>query len=327
MNDSKTDDVSILAGKVVSVTTGTRLHFGLLSTAPPFGGIGAMIDQPQTEVVIRPATSFRCAQQVSDRIMPIAQRIRRLTDQAELPACHVLITKQADAHCGLGSGTQLAMAAAEGLASFCGLSLSREQLACQIATRGKRSAVGVHGYFSGGLIYEDAGQPSDLNPCRDRRSLADGWRIGLFQPSSVTAPVSGQLEQSHFQSLRKTPAAKRQRLADLITKEIMPAAEREDFAAFADAVHRYNLQSGLLFQDVQGGPYNGPQVSQLIQLLQRCGAAGVGQSSWGPTVFAWFENAGQASVFQRELPENVKTVAIAKPLNRGRDRSLSKCPQ
>ncbi len=330
MSDSIADDVAMLAGQAVRITTGTRLHFGLLRTAAPFGGVGVMIDHPQTEIVIRPAESFQCPQEVSDRVVGIAQRIGQATrriaecEPHELPGCAVEVVKRADPHSGLGSGTQLAMAVAEGLAGFCRLLLSPEELACRIAGRGERSAVGVHGYFQGGLIYEDADDPGELNAVKQRVAIADPWCVALFRPSTPPAQVSGRLEQTHFRTLEKTTATKRQQLAAIINEQLMPAAANRDFVDFADAVQRYNHESGLLFQSVQGGPYNGSAVSELVQLLIECGAVGVGQSSWGPTVFAWFENTAAAAAFQNQLPASVKVLNIAKALNRPRQRRLEK---
>ena len=41
-------------------------------------------------------------------------------------------------------------------------------------------------------------------------------------------------------------------------------------------------------------PYNGADVTALINWLIRQGVMKVGQSSWGPGVFAWFESESHA---------------------------------
>ena len=143
MNDSPANEASSLTrpgarGAVVRVKTGSRLHFGLLDTAAPFGGVGAMIEQPETEVVIRPSARFRCCAQLAHRIEPVARRIQQLAGLDDLPSCEVDVVDRAHAHWGLGSGTQLAMAIAEGLAHHCGLECSLSDLALRIADRGKR---------------------------------------------------------------------------------------------------------------------------------------------------------------------------------------------
>ena len=75
-----------------------------------------------------------------------------------------------------------------------------------------------------------------------------------------------------------------------------------DFESFAAALHDYNRRSGELFAAVQAGPYNGAAVTDLVANLLARGARGVGQSSWGPTVFAWFPDREQAEGFVRNWP-------------------------
>jgi predicted sugar kinase len=41
-----------------------------------------------------------------------------------------------------------------------------------------------------------------------------------------------------------------------------------------------------VFAPVQGGTYAGPRVAALVEFIRAQGIAGVGQSSWGPAVFA-----------------------------------------
>ncbi|MEP3830402.1 MAG: beta-ribofuranosylaminobenzene 5'-phosphate synthase, partial [Rhodopirellula bahusiensis] len=66
--------------------------------------------------------------------------------------------------------------------------------------------------------------------------------------------------------------------------------QRSDFNVFADALTRYNRSSGELFASVQGGPYNGEATADLIERMIASGHRGVGQSSWGPGVFTWFDS-------------------------------------
>jgi beta-RFAP synthase len=320
MNDSPANDAHALPGQsargaVVRIQTGSRLHFGLLDTAAPFGGLGVMIQQPQTEVVIRPSARFRCADQIAHRIEPIARRIQQLAGTDELPRCEVDVVDRAHAHWGLGSGTQLAMAVAEGLAHWCGLELSQSDLALRIAGRGKRSAVGIHGYFQGGLIYEDADRCADLNPIQTRVALPAQWCVVLCQPASPPQQVSGDAEQSRFKALGPGENRQREYLRAILTDQLLPAAQQGRFADFAAAVSHYNHQSGLLFAAVQGGPYNGAEIAGLIDVLVGCGAVGVGQSSWGPSVFSWFENLHRANDFLRSIPPAINVLAVSPVLN------------
>tara|TARA_R110002049_G_scaffold2750_2_gene21379 strand:- start:82550 stop:83572 length:1023 start_codon:yes stop_codon:yes gene_type:complete len=311
----------------VRITTGSRLHFGLLDTAAPFGGVGVMIDQPVTEIVVRKSRRFQSrtdettAKVDADRIESVAVRAARVCGESALPECEVRIAKRPPAHCGLGSGTQMSLALAEAITCVLDRHIGPESIVTQVANRGKRSAVGSHGYFHGGLIYEEAADGSELNSVAERVEIPDVWRVAILRPTRATTLVSGEAESQQFGLLPRAPAQRRDELRSIITDAMLPAARRQDFDAFTAAVHQYNHGSGELFQTVQGGPYNGPHVTQLVQWLVRQGVRGVGQSSWGPGVFAWFESESQWLAFRDRIPPDVACVTVASVRNQGRERA------
>ena len=300
------------------VATGARLHFGLLNVVPPFGGVGVMVSQPATEIMVGPDRSFGCDEDPDGRIRAIARRVALASGSAQLPRCRVSLVARPDAHSGLGSGTQLALAVAEAMCRFVDHRCGPVALARQIAERGERSAVGIHGYFSGGLIYE-SGQPGcQLNPIRQRVELPAEWCVALFRPAHSIDPVSGDREREQFSRLAHTDADLRSELEVIVKKQMLPAARSVDFDAFAAAVSSYNHHSGMMFASVQGGAYNGGAITDLVQSLIDRGARGVGQSSWGPSVFAWFREVGEARQFESTLPPGFPQPRFAHPLNRGR---------
>lgn len=305
----------------IRVSTGSRLHFGLLDTVAPFGGVGVMIDDPATEIVLRHDQRFRCDDPAAARVRAIAQRVAEQSGHRELPACRIGIMRRPPAHQGLGSGTQLAMAVADAICQYSNLEIGPIALARTIAGRGERSAVGIHGYFHGGLIYESesVGSSEEVNPIRQRIELPDHWRVAVFQPAQTTSPVSGDTEREKFSKLAPADAAIRQELKSLIEQTMFPAAGQGDFQSFASAISKYNHRSGMLFAPVQGGPYNGQAVSKLIAALLDRGAQGVGQSSWGNSVFAWFESAAEASEFIGDLPADFAQCSVTKSRNQGRE--------
>lgn len=318
MTDLPANDATpegMTAERSVRITTGSRLHFGLLDTMDPFGGVGVMIDQPCTEVIVSPSDRFVCDDESVSRLRPIAERVASHANLATLPCCRVTVTSRASQHCGLGSGSQLALAAAEAFCRFLRVRVDAATLASQIAMRGQRSAVGVHGYFLGGLIFEGAAETCPLNPLINRVEVPSHWHVAIFRPTRGATSVSGQFEREQFSHLSGADAETSATLKTNIVDQMIPAAQRADFAAFTDSVHRYNEASGKLFEAVQGGPYNGAAVTDLVRALLRHGAHGVGQSSWGPGVFAWFESQQEADSLARSLPNDISLVAIANPGN------------
>ncbi|TWU37681.1 homoserine kinase [Novipirellula aureliae] len=293
----------------VRVTTGSRLHLGLLDTVEPFGGVGLMIDQPVTEVTAVRTSQYQRPNVASHRINAIAENFRTVAGQTELPPCQIHVHHQPKPHCGLGSGTQLSLAVAEAMCRLFDVDLSAEQIALTVARRGKRSAVGIHGYFNGGLVLEGTSNRvnnASINPIIDRTAIPASWCVGLFQESSSPCFVSGQLEQTHFDKLKPASKASQAKLRETATKQLFPAARASDFGRFAEAVEAYNHASGMLFSSVQGGAYNGPSITRLVDKLKQNGATGVGQSSWGPTVFAWFPSRQEATRFVDQTVDQTK---------------------
>ena len=229
------------------------------------------------------------------------------------------------------------MAVADALAEFCGAKLPSPILAVQIADRGKRSAVGIHGYLHGGLIFE-AGDPlinselssgsnlpsnRNLNPIVQRVELPDQWTVVLASPMQPSETVFGTDEQQQFSQLNAASKKQTDALKEVVVDRLIPAAQSGDFPSFAAAVHHYNHQSGMLFSQVQGGAYNGPQVTQTIELLQQYGAQGVGQSSWGPSVFSWFATKREAEEFVASFPIGSLTIDIVEVKNGPADRQVA----
>ncbi len=323
MSDSRYEALPLRSSSAVRVTTGSRLHFGLLRTVAPFGGVGVMIQHPTTQVVVTPQPRFQCDSESAERIELIAQRFATRHAMNALPACRIEVAHRPDAHHGLGSGTQLSLAVAEALTLCFGVQDSERSIAIDVAGRGERSAVGIHGYFHGGLVFEDAdaSQPSSLNPIVSRQLLPTSWRVAVFTPQATIATVSGQREQQCFVHLEPCPKAT-SRLLQIAREQVLPAASVGEFAAFSAAVEQFNCESGLLFACVQGGAYNGPEITNLVQQLKSLGAVGVGQSSWGPSVFAWFATENDAAEFCERVPADWASGFIARVRNSPRELTL-----
>ncbi|MEE2934608.1 MAG: beta-ribofuranosylaminobenzene 5'-phosphate synthase [Planctomycetota bacterium] len=317
-----------LNSSAVRVRTGSRLHFGLLDTAAPFGGIGVMIADPATEIVVSRCERFEAGPIETARITNIAQRVAQLSNDSALPNLRVELPQLAPQHAGLGSGTQLSMAVAEAFCHLMAIKQTPEQLATKVAGRGKRSAVGWQGYFQGGLIFEAGTNGNSVhgtslneipvNAVQQRVELPPSWSVVVLRPRAADRSVSGELESQKFHRLPEVAAEVVAELRSQIQKRILPAASAADFHPFADAISRYNAASGELFRSVQNGTYNGPAVTALIHWLREQNIRGVGQSSWGPGVFAWFENRVKANQLVQSLPNWIEPITIANPRNEAR---------
>jgi beta-RFAP synthase len=311
----------------IQVTAPARLHFGMLSCEngrrPRFGGLGLMVQ--------RPAVQLRCAASPEfEAVGPLAERVRRVASSwsqwqslDELPRCRLEVRAAPPHHAGLGTGTQLGLAVAAGLNALLlppAVTVSPAELAAA-AGRGKRSAVGTYGFHLGGLILESGKLPGDPIGLLEKRVPVPGtWRFVLLRPQEREG-LSGGAEEEAFALLSHTPVSTMQRLGDLARNVILPAAEAQRFSEFAEAVYDYGYLAGTCYASVQGGAFAGPQLTQLIETIRAMGVRGVGQSSWGPTVFAAFPDESAARCFtdriRRRYPQEELSVAVTCPNNTG----------
>jgi beta-ribofuranosylaminobenzene 5'-phosphate synthase len=286
----------------VTISTPSRLHFGLLrfeqAEGPSFGGLGMMIADPSTIVRLTPANHWQAtgfdaeravthAQRALEHIQSAAGQRPAGADQKTPPALHIEALQSIPPHQGLGSGTQLALAVAAGVRTLCGLPAATAPELAAMVGRGRRSAIGCHGFLSGGLLYELGSYPDEaLGRLARRVEVPAAWRVVLITASSA-AGLSGEHELGAFRCLPPVPAATTQRLEQLAHAAILPAAERDDAEAFGDALFDYGQLAGECFASVQGGAYASAEIAACVDTLRSLGVRGVGQSSWGPTVFAF----------------------------------------
>ena len=73
-----------------------------------------------------------------------------------------------------------------------------------------------------------------------------------------------------------------------------------DLEEFGAALSRIQRLVGDAFAPVQGGTFH-PQAAPLVDELLRLGAAGAGQSSWGPAVYGVVGSEAEAQEIARRL--------------------------
>ena len=308
----------------VHVRAPCRLHFGMLSFGhtdqPQFGGVGAMIDPPAVEVEIRSAPSLHLRGELAQRVHHFVESVAQHWRLSDLPACEITVRSPPN-HTGLGVGTQLGLAVAAGLRRFLDLlDLPSHELAMSVG-RGARSAVGAYGFQHGGLLVDAGKRAGDpLGILAHRLALPEAWRFVLVSPTNRQG-LAGESEAGAFERLPPVPPAVTQELWRLTEKEILPAVERADCTAFGEAVYRFGRLAGECFAPVQGGPFADPLIAELVSRIRNFGVSGVGQSSWGPTVFAVVPHDAEAEKLAGSLRENSATttheILIAKPNNHG----------
>jgi beta-ribofuranosylaminobenzene 5'-phosphate synthase len=112
--------------------------------------------------------------------------------------------------------------------------------------------------------------------------MPEEWRCVLAIPAAEPG-LSGGAEEAAFAGLRPDPD-RSALIAQVVLTALLPALVERDLVEFGAALSRLQRLVGDAFASVQGGTFH-PQAEPLVDALLRLGAAGAGQSSWGPAVF------------------------------------------
>lgn len=276
----------------IFVEAPARLHFGVLDLrgrlGRSFGGLGAAIPQPSLLLEARAAPDLKADGPDAERAVEFARRFldfHKITSGARL-----LLHRTIPSHSGLGSGTQLGLAVARALAELNGLSTDPVELA-RATGRGKRSAIGTWTFALGGFIVEGGRRPGadKLAPLLARFAIPENWRCVVAVPPGGRG-LSGEAEAKAFEKLPSPPDREVERVSHLVLMQLLPALVEADLPSFGDALSAVQHITGAWFAAEQGGVFAPGPTEKLVFDMAAWGAAGVGQSSWGPAAYGLVES-------------------------------------
>lgn len=280
----------------VTVTVPARLHLGFLDLngelGRRFGSLGLAIGGLRTCVAVSKATRMQVSGADSARALRYVERLQAFLgfDGAH----HVHIAEAVPGHSGLGSGTQLALALAAGIRRLHGLPLDIRGDAFKLG-RGRRSGVGIGLFDTGGVVVDGGrGEAMAPAPIVSRIPFPEAWRVVLVLDPARNG-VHGDDEIAAFERLPPMRAANAAYICRLVLMRALPALAETDLAAFAAAIKEMQQLLGAYFAPLQGGSaFSSPDVAAALDLLEGEGASGIGQSSWGPTGFAFARSHDEA---------------------------------
>jgi beta-ribofuranosylaminobenzene 5'-phosphate synthase len=276
-----------VADGIVRIEAPARLHFGMLdlrgSLGRRFGGIGAGIFNPSLQLEVEKADAVEAEGAEANRAAEFAQRY--LSSQGVRSGARIVIRRAIPGHSGLGSGTQLALSVARGIAELYDLDTSTGTLANAVG-RARRSAIGTWLFDGGGFVVEGGRSERDdrIAPLLARLPIPATWRCVVALPRSSDG-VSGDAEVQAFRELPPPPLREVEHVSHLLVMSLLPALAEGDLEAFGSAITEIQQINGRWFAPAQGGPFASGASTELINKMAEWGAAGVGQSSWGPAVY------------------------------------------
>jgi beta-ribofuranosylaminobenzene 5'-phosphate synthase len=307
----------------ITVTVPARLHLGFLDLngrlGRRFGSIGLAISELRTSIAIRRTEHAKLSGPDSERARHYLESMERLL---ALASAHELTVLEAvPAHAGLGSGTQLALAVAAGVRRLHDLPLDVERDALHLG-RGARSGIGI-GLFSRGGLVVDGGRGNERRPAPvvSHLPFPDCWRVLVILDPKLRG-VHGADEVKTFAALEPMTDADATRICRLVLMQALPSLAEHDLAGFGAAIRELQARLGDYFAPAQGGArFTSRDVAEVMEALDRAGATGVGQSSWGPTGFAFAPSVEEANRLAASVQQQASArgldIRICKGLNHG----------
>ena len=321
----------------IQVTAPARLHLGDID---PFaiGRFGyapiLAIGEPRTVVEAEVASSLAVSGEEAGEAEIFAQRVLEVF---KLQGAHVEVQRAAPRHAGFGSTTQLSLAIGKAVTLAYGVETSLTELVKSVR---RTSTGGLYTFEYGGFIVSGGfkSRPDGGIFMRDdplippmilRSDFPDQWSFVIVRPIKAPKSPDGEAEEQAFKKLhsRRPPVGLTRKAYFLLAAKLLPALMEKDAEAFGSALSEIQETVGRTYQPIQGSVFN-PASEWLIPILKRSGETlGYGQTSWGPTVYAFTDGAGPAERIKRfveaEAGERV-AVSIVGPDNQGaRVKNLS----
>jgi beta-ribofuranosylaminobenzene 5'-phosphate synthase len=326
---------------MIEVRTCARLHLGLLDNNGEqgrlYGSIGLAVNRPN--LILR-AESFNGMYVEGVENRRIEAYAQRFIGRYGVPkGARLNLVEAIPAHVGLGSGTQLGLAVGTALARLAGLRLSVADIALAVE-RGMHSGIGIATFQHGGFVLDgghrllkrqsevsDASGPvrqivkGGVPPLLFRHPMPKDWHFVIVIPDTGEG-FSGEKEQGAFLQLPMAPAGLVEKISWVLLMKMLPALVEQDAANFGQALTDIQCMVGDCFSAVQGGRFATPVLEKLVEFLLEKGAAGAGQSSWGPTIYGLVVGKERA----RQMEQQVKAylgslgsgrVFCVQPYNRG----------
>jgi beta-ribofuranosylaminobenzene 5'-phosphate synthase len=271
----------------VYVKTPARLHLGLIDLngdlGRVFGGLGVGINRPNVVLEAQPSERLVVTGEKTEQVNALAEQFLETYNVKSNVTINV---KQViPEHSGLGSGTQLALAVATSLAKLFDVKASVQELA-EVMGRGRRTSVGTTIFEQGGFVVDGGKITSEKRfPATIfRQPFPQDWRFVVSVPN-VNKGLAKSEETAAFKAAAPMKAEDAGRMCRLTMMKLLPALVERDIKSFGEALTQLQIVIGDYFAEVQGGTYSSQAAAEGIALLQKLGAYGAGQSSWGPAVY------------------------------------------
>ncbi|MFO7793204.1 MAG: hypothetical protein R6W73_09565 [Candidatus Saliniplasma sp.] len=304
------------------IKTPSRLHMGIIDLSREFirsyGALGLTIKDGFTIEVGKKEKGLNIKANKRN-VMEVQKVYNQLKGALQIKnGFNVKVEEDIPRHVGLGSTTQLSLGTGLAMAKLSGYDLDPIKLA-DIVDRAKFSAIGTYGFKHGGFILEGGkSAPIEMPPLLFREKIPKDWRFIIICAKRWEG-FDEEEEQPIMEELKVDKRFPRI-ISHHIVMGILPALKKEDIEDFGYHMSEIQKAVGTSFSEYQKGIYH-PAVGDIIKELKKH-TYGVGQSSWGPTIYGLTTEDKAKRVemkMKKWLKKNRKKASVraAEPENQG----------
>jgi len=301
----------------VWVKAGARLHLGQLdlngSLGRLYGGLGLALGWPRVELsaVKQSGLSIECPGEEKRLEAITLQYLNRY----RLPGVKLKVRNTVPSHSGFGSGTQLALAIGTAITKLYGLSVPPAELSEVTTRESSRSGLGIGAFFEGGFLvdggkaFEDGAPSEKAPPILARLLFPEEWSVILALPRRGEK-MFGEGEVRAFRDLPPMEEETSGRICRLLLMKLLPGLIEKNLDAFGQALEEIQTHVGDYFAPVQGGRFACGESRAVAGCFSEAGLVGVGQSSWGPTVYGFCHISRRESLLERVRTQSGPDVEV-----------------
>jgi len=294
--------------KEVVVTAGYRAHLGFYRFYDPpylYGSLGVSLSNPK--LVLRVSLGAHSSIKIRTPTEESRSWIRHILTSLGIKGVDVVLSGYVKHHVGLGSRTRITMALLRALKSLGVINELLDRLPRRFNV-GSVSAVGMYSFLNGGFVADtgkllSSGEGPNLllalNVPRD-------WHIILCIPQDKR----GLSETEEEPILSKVKPHPKQDVLYALFTRLVTAISLRDYYSFARALTKLQVLTGEYFSKYQGGIYCCDESKELVNIMEKMGVLGVGQSSWGPAVYGFVNGSGRANHVASEIARLINETGI-----------------
>jgi len=301
------------------IKTPARLHLGIIDpngvTGNAFRSVGVAIDKPNVVIEAEPSDKIEVFGRDSEIVSSALDKV--CSHFGISKGFRIEVKESIPRHCGLGSGTQMMLAASVAYAMMHGIKTSPRELA-QILGRGAVSGIGVAAYEKGGFIIDSGIDPKkqDIPVPVFQEPFPGDWAFVVAVPKTEKG-LSGKNEDEAFRKIIPYPKEDAVAASSLVNSEMVMALRKKDIRSFGMLLTALDRRTGGYFYKAQKGLHKDTETASIIQEMHSLGAYGAGQSSWGPACYALTKEDDTADLEKELRKKFIGDLFTARPNNKG----------